>query len=293
MSDVSLGQYLIETSVMFFIFLSVAIAISWVAYIKHYYDLPFRMFEGPKLSIKDVMLFFLIFLGMYMLLGPQILKILFQFPILAGNPFVLYSFMQMTIFFMTVVCFFVYGLFQDRHEMSKIFKDYAFPGKQSVSKDIFIGLITWFIALPVVITFSQLAEVVTSVFFGKPEKQQVAVEALKTATDHPVSFVTVLISILIFAPFLEEFLFRGVLQSWIRSKTGAIAAIFISGFAFAILHYAPEQGWTNIPLIASLFVLGCYLGFIYEKSRSLFAPIVLHVTFNFISVIRILLLEGK
>lgn len=293
MSDVSLGQYLIETSVMFFIFLTVSLAISWVAYLKHYYDLPFRLFEGPRLYIKDVMVFFLVFLAMYMLLGQQIIKILFQFPTLAANPFILYSFMQMIIFFMTVICFFVYGLFQDRYEMAKIFKDYEFPGAKEVRKDVFLGFISWFIALPVVITVSQLAEVLTSMLFGKPEEQQVAVEALKNATDHPFAFVTVLISILVFAPFLEEFLFRGVLQSWIRRKSGAVWAIFISAFAFALLHYAPEQGWTNIPLITSLFVLGCYLGFVYEKTRSLFAPIVLHVTFNFVSVIRILLIGGK
>lgn len=293
MGDVSLSQYLIESSVLFFIFLMVSLAISWVAYIKKYYDLPFRNFDGSFVTLKDVLVLFLIFFAMYMMLGQEIMKILFRFPALASNPFVLLSIMQLIVFSLTVICFFVYGLFQDHEAMSKVFKDYDFPGKKPVLNDAFLGFVSWFIAIPVVITLSQLSEVITSLFFGRPEAGQIAVESLKKAVDHPFAFITVLISILIFAPFLEEYLFRGILQSWLRRKIGPIAAIFVAAFAFALMHFAPEQGWTNIPLIVSLFAFGCYLGFVYEKTRSLFAPIVLHVTFNFISVMRILLFEGK
>ncbi len=293
MDDVSLSQYLIETSIMFFIFLTVALAISWIAYLKKFYDLPFRNYEGPVVNLRDVAVVLIIFFAMYMFLGQYIMKILFMFPVLASNPVIYTSIMQFIAFFMTVTCYFVYGLFQDREEMMKVFKDYDFPGHKPVLDDIIFGFIAWFVAIPVVIALAQLSEVVTSLFFGKPEAQQIAVEALKNAVHHPIPFITVLISILIFAPFLEEYIFRGIIQSWLRRKIGPIAAIFIAGFAFALLHYAPEQGWTNIPLIVSLFVFGCYLGLVYEKTRSLFAPIVLHVTFNFISVMRILLFPGK
>ncbi len=293
MEDVTLGQYLLESLTLFIIFLSVAVAISWVAYLKKYFDLPFKDFSGPNISLKDVMVSFLVFLAIYMILGREIMKLLFRFPTLASNPFILGSLLQFIVFFLTVICLFVYDLFQDRTEILKIFKDYDFPGNKPIQNDISLGFITWFIATPLVIALSQLSEMLTSLFFGKPEAQQVAVESLKSATESPIAFVTVLISILMFAPFLEEYLFRGVLQSWLRRKIGSISAIFIAGAAFAFLHYAPQQGWTNIPLIISLFTFGCYLGFIYEKSRSLFAPIVLHVTFNLISVMRIILIEGK
>ncbi|MBI3211827.1 MAG: CPBP family intramembrane metalloprotease [Simkania negevensis] len=51
-----------------------------------------------------------------------------------------------------------------------------------------------------------------------------------------------------------------------------------------LFHLSSSQGVGNI----SLFIFALYLGFLYEKQCSLFASIALHMTFNSISVIRIL-----
>ncbi len=217
------------------------------------------------------------------------MEILLRFSFLAQNTYVLTSIMHFVAFILTVICLFIYALFQDREGIVKIFKDPQFPGNQSVSCDIILGILTWFIAAPTVILFSHLAEMFTSMIAGEPETDQIAVEALKQSLSSPIALVTILISILIFAPFLEEYLFRGLLQSWLRRKIGSTWAIFVTAFAFALLHFSPKQDWTNIPLIISLFTFACYLGFVYEKSRSLFSSIVLHVTFNLISVMRIIL----
>ena len=293
MQNTSLGQYLLENLVLFLIFFSVSIAVTWIAYLKRFFHLPFRLFDGPRISIKDVIVSFFVFSAIYMFLGPKVMQILFRFPSLAVNGFTIVSIMQFVLFIMTVICLYVYTLFQDRAEMVKVFKDEAFPGKKSFGGDIFLGVITWVIATPVVISLSQLSEMFTTLLFGKPEAEQIAVESLKNSFLSPFALITVLISILVFAPLLEEYLFRGILQSWLRRKIGSVWAIFITAAAFALLHYNGRQGWTNIPLITSLFALGCYLGFVYEKTRSLFTPIVLHVTFNFISVMRIILTDGN
>ncbi len=274
---------------MFLTFLTVAVAVSWIAYIRRYFALPFRKFSGPALSIKDVIVSFLLFFGVYLFLGPTIMIILHKSPYLAERTHVLASVVHFIAFILTVVCLFVYDLFQDHSTMLKIFKDPQFPGNRSLKYDVLLGALTWLIATPTVISFSQLAEILTSMFAGNPETDQIAVEALKQSLSSPIALITILISILLFAPILEEYLFRGVLQSWIRRKAGPIPAIFIAALAFALLHFSPRQDWTNIPLIVSLFTFGCYLGFVYEKSRSLFSPIVLHVTFNLISVMRIIL----
>ena len=221
------------------------------------------------------------------------MQILFSLPFLKNNPYLLTSVMQFIAFFLTVTCLYIYDLFQDYEEIKRVFKDRLYPGKQTIWQDLKLGALSWFIATPVVFTLSQISEMVTSIFFGKPQTQQIAVESLKQSTTSPISFITVLISILLFAPFLEEYLFRGVLQSWLRRKIGAVQSIFFTAGAFALLHFSPQQDWTNIPLITSLFAFGCYLGFVYEKSRSLFTPIVLHVTFNFVSVMRIILIEAN
>lgn len=85
-------------------------------------------------------------------------------------------------------------------------------------------------------------------------------------------------------PVLEELLFRGLFQTTIRSainfKHTAWIAILITTVFFVVNH-ADLSHW---PL---LFILGACMGYSYEKSGSLFRPILIHVLFNASSVISI------
>ena len=84
-------------------------------------------------------------------------------------------------------------------------------------------------------------------------------------------------------------LFRGFLQTYIRKHLGPKQAIVITSLCFSFFHYASGQGLGNIMIITSLFVLALFLGFLYEKQGSLLAPMVLHASFNTISVINLYL----
>ena len=102
----------------------------------------------------------------------------------------------------------------------------------------------------------------------------------------------VLFTIILLAPLIEEILFRGFLQTFIRQHLGSRQAIGITSLLFALFHYAPEQGLGNIPIVGSLLVLALFLGFVYEKRGSLLAPITLHACFNSISVLNLYFLGG-
>jgi hypothetical protein len=83
----------------------------------------------------------------------------------------------------------------------------------------------------------------------------------------------------VIAPVFEEVLFRGFLQSALRSagvNRWAVIA-FVSVF-FAFLHYP------NYSHMLALFFLSLGLGYAYEHSGSLFRPILMHVFFNGFSV---------
>ena len=97
-----------------------------------------------------------------------------------------------------------------------------------------------------------------------------------------------LFTILIAAPIIEEFLFRGCLMTYLKRYMPPKGAITLSALCFSLFHFAPSQGFGNISLVASLFVLALFLGFIYERQASLFASIGLHMTFNAVSTFRIL-----
>ncbi len=80
-------------------------------------------------------------------------------------------------------------------------------------------------------------------------------------------------------PIFEEMLFRGFFQTILRSLTGnAWLSIVINSALFAVIHY---PNWTHMP---SLFILSCGLGYAYERSGSLFRPILMHILFNGLSV---------
>ena len=62
----------------------------------------------------------------------------------------------------------------------------------------------------------------------------------------------------------------------------------IASLIFAAFHFSTSQGLNNIELLVSLFVLSCFLGFLYERQESLLASMALHATFNAISILAIL-----
>lgn len=78
-------------------------------------------------------------------------------------------------------------------------------------------------------------------------------------------------------PVFEELLFRGFLQSSISGWTeNPWLAIVGTSLLFTILHPVQHQ--------ISLFFLSCALGYAYERSGSLFRPIMMHAFFNGTSV---------
>ncbi len=160
-------------------------------------------------------------------------------------------------------------------------------------EDIFQAFLAWFISFPIVLFISNFLEYfVAHVFHAKQLPDQLAVQFLKLTFGKPLYFVLAIASIILIAPLLEELLFRGFLQSFIRKHLGSKYAILITSVCFAFFHYSGDQGLGNIPIIGSLICLALFLGFLYEKQGSLFAPVALHASFNAISVLNLYFLGG-
>jgi len=92
----------------------------------------------------------------------------------------------------------------------------------------------------------------------------------------------------VFAPILEEILFRGQLQGAITEKlnaknfaNGPAFAIFITSAIFALIHMQPLA----MPL---LFLTGVVMGYIRYRTKSLVMPIAIHVVMNAIGITLIL-----
>lgn len=159
--------------------------------------------------------------------------------------------------------------------------------KQGIA-DFLSGSVTWVIVYPWIIVIGQLLAIVIAWSYSGPLPDQVAVKHLKDIQEHPLLFIVTIISVISVIPFIEELLFRGFLQSWLKVTFSRAKAILLTSLIFASFHFSVSQGIENIEFLSSLFLLSCFLGFIKERQQSLWASIGLHSTFNLISILMLL-----
>lgn len=164
--------------------------------------------------------------------------------------------------------------------------EHIFGNPPLIWKNLCFGSLAWFVCFPLVIAAGEIGWLGVYHSIGLDvHLEQLAVKHLYEVSSYPVLFLFTIIAVVFLAPLVEEILFRGLLQSWLVQKVGVPAGIMTSSLVFSLFHFASSQGLANIILVASLFVLSCFLGFVYIRQRSLWASIGLHMTFNAISVI--------
>ena len=149
---------------------------------------------------------------------------------------------------------------------------------KTIFKDFFMAILHLLAVWPLI-----LAAVTVTIFLAKlfadQDYQMQQHQQLEMITEHPqlpLRIMIVFVAVVI-APLLEEMMFRGFVQTTIRSffniRNSAWPAIAASSVFFAIMHDDPGH-WP------ALFILGICLGYSYEKSGSLFRPIFIHLFFN-------------
>jgi membrane protease YdiL (CAAX protease family) len=90
----------------------------------------------------------------------------------------------------------------------------------------------------------------------------------------------------VWAPLVEESLFRGAFYHHLRRPIGAVLSAGVTGFVFAVIH---PQG---IIAVAALMSLGFTFAMLREWRGSLVAPIAAHAFNNYAAVTLMLLLLG-
>ena len=92
---------------------------------------------------------------------------------------------------------------------------------------------------------------------------------------------TMIVLAVIMAPIFEEIVFRGIIQKGLINKgMNPATAIIISSVVFGLVHGNPWQ-------FVGAVLLGCVLGLVYHKTKSLLLPILLHAFNNLCSSILI------
>lgn len=185
------------------------------------------------------------------------------------------------------LCLLLFCVLIDKKAMHSIFWGQKPASFRRVCKSMGMGVVALLVSYPFVFLITILLGLVSTAIWGTKEFEQLAVKQLKMTMNNSYLFLLTIFTVVILVPFMEELLFRGFLQSFFKKHLGRKGAIFLTAFIFAVVHFAPSQKEGNFQLIGALFVLACFLGFIYEKEETLWAPIALHTVFNGASVLMI------
>ncbi|MCH9627188.1 MAG: hypothetical protein S4CHLAM2_08230 [Chlamydiales bacterium] len=191
--------------------------------------------------------------------------------------------------FFVFASFLTYYFLMPQRVRSTLFWDGQKASVKKAGKALLMGCVSLAVSYPFVFLTGILMSLISLGVWGEAKVEQVAVKQLKLTMGYPALFSLMVFVIVILVPFMEELLFRGFLHNLLKRYLGRFWGVCTTAFIFALVHFAPSQGKGNLQLIASLFTLSLFLGFIYERERSLWAPLALHATFNGFSVLLIAL----
>jgi len=102
------------------------------------------------------------------------------------------------------------------------------------------------------------------------------VDVFDSMRSQPLVFY--ILEIVIVAPFIEEFMFRGIIARGLNEKYSYAFAIFVSAFMFGVMHL-------NFWQFVSAFTLGLFLTWLYLYTKSLMLVIFAHGLYNGIPII--------
>ena len=178
--------------------------------------------------------------------------------------------------YLSYIFMFTLNIFIFRKELKrdfKYFKEYF----REYSIEVFK---TYLKALVIIIVLSLSIKLYTGI--QNPTNQESIIEILR------IKVIATSILAIIYAPIVEEILFRGYFRKIINNKT---AFIIISGIMFGAAHVVDDfKSIEELLYILLYSSLGCVLASLYYKTNNIFTNIYLHFIQNSISIFAILIL---
>lgn len=153
----------------------------------------------------------------------------------------------------------------------------------NADRDILAGALALPAAVLIVLAVNGLFVVIMLLAGQDPPDVAHELLAKLRDSDDDLARGLMIVSAVLIAPVLEELLFRGLVQSAlieVWGETNRWGVILMASAIFAGVHV------TVVPLyvMPGLFALGVILGWLYERRRSLWPCIVLHMGFNAVNV---------
>lgn len=154
-------------------------------------------------------------------------------------------------------------------------------------RDLRWGVLALLAAAPLVMGTILVVQIVNA-YFGH-EAPTIGHDMLNMllASDSPLGSALIICSAVLVAPVVEEVIFRGLIQSVLVEWFGQPmrwGVVLLAALVFALIHFGSVPAEARVQVILGLFVLGVILGWLYERTGSLWPSIIVHVGFNALNV---------
>ncbi len=135
---------------------------------------------------------------------------------------------------------------------------------------------------PLLVSYAALALVIgATMLIGNFSRSTANEDFLRDLWKTAYPKAMLVVALVLAAPIAEETLFRGFLFRGVAAATGPVVAIALTSVAFAAMHTAQY----DLSGVAQVLLLGVFLGCVRWFAGSIVITILLHGTFNLISVI--------
>ncbi|MFT4867188.1 MAG: membrane protease YdiL (CAAX protease family) [Ilumatobacter sp.] len=149
--------------------------------------------------------------------------------------------------------------------------------------DLGWGPLVWLVAIGTQVAIGALV-----LAFGVPLSNNT--DGISELTADRTYIVSLVITAVIAAPFVEEIVFRGVVMRGLRSRLSAVPTVILQGVLFGVAHIDPVRGAGNIGLAVILSGVGVAFGGAAYLLRRIGPTIVAHAIFN--GVVLLLVITG-
>lgn len=140
-----------------------------------------------------------------------------------------------------------------------------------INETLVLGFLGFFAVMPLLEAFTFVFVRLAPILHYQVRRQEVVNVFLQA--ERPPGYALVAFYALVGAPVVEEVLFRGFLQGYLRRRFSAAGAVVVSAAVFGLFH-------TPVNAAVSVFLLGLVLGYQRERTQSLAAPLATHILFN-------------
>lgn len=108
----------------------------------------------------------------------------------------------------------------------------------------------------------------------------------------PESIIVLLLVVPFIGPFVEEFLFRGVIVTSLKNSkwSSTKLAIIVSAVSFGIMHIQGFASFTDLAIVLWITLMGGLFAYLYIKTQSFWTVFAAHAVYNLTS--SVLLLTG-